>query len=101
MVDEIRRSGTLPLAGRDSPRQIPFTVDDIILHPRKRLPFHSNTTGSTRRRPTARSWRPATTTTTTTNYYLVGGGFVLSEDDAGQPKLVPRYLGRLEGVLNR
>lgn len=22
-------------------------------------------------------------------YYLVGGGFVLSEDDAGQPKLVP------------
>ncbi|HUJ05767.1 MAG TPA: L-serine ammonia-lyase [Streptosporangiaceae bacterium] len=80
-VQAVRHSGRLRLGG--TAREIDFDVHhDIVLHRRKRLPFHSNAmvfvataadgTGLSRR-----------------TYYSVGGGFVLGEDVAGGPLLVP------------
>ena len=78
-VDAVRREGELLLAGE---HPIAFSVDDdVVLHRRKRLDFHSNGMlfqaldaggGQVDRRA----------------YYSVGGGFVLDEDDAGDPAVV-------------
>ncbi len=83
-VEHARRTGRLLLRGAGAAaREIDFDVDgDVVLHRRKRLPFHSNAMvfsatdadgGELSRR----------------TYYSVGGGFVLSEDEAGSPSLVP------------
>ena len=55
---------------------IAFSVDDdLVLHRRKKLPFHSNGMRFTReRRGRARAAERGT-------YYSVGGGFVLDEDE--------------------
>ncbi|HEX9035329.1 MAG TPA: L-serine ammonia-lyase [Streptosporangiaceae bacterium] len=88
-VDEVRQSGRL-LLGAGGPvdavvrgRAISFDVDrDIVLHRRKRLPFHSNAMLFTARAADGAELCRKT-------YYSVGGGFVLGEDQAGGPLLVP------------
>src|SRR5829696_4601616 len=62
----------------------PVAVDvdeDVVLHRRKRLPFHSN--GMVFRALDAEGAE-----LTRREYYSVGGGFVLDEDEAGRPALV-------------
>jgi L-serine dehydratase len=84
-VEQVRRSGRLELGARGSgpPQAIAFDVDsDIVLHRRKRLPFHSNAMVFT-----ASDAEGAELSRRT--YYSVGGGFVLGEDVAGGPQLVP------------
>ena len=79
LVEQVRSTGTLPLAG-GSP--ISFSPDDdIVLHRRKRLEFHSNGM-----RFAALDAAGAEICART--YYSVGGGFVLGEDEAGRPALV-------------
>ncbi|HEV2796129.1 MAG TPA: serine dehydratase beta chain, partial [Nocardioides sp.] len=80
MVQQVRDSGRLAVAGSHG---IDFDADDdIVMHRRKRLEFHTNgmvfqaldaSGGELRRR----------------EYYSVGGGFVLGEDDLGNPAVVP------------
>jgi L-serine dehydratase len=78
-VDAIRAEGKLRLAGE---HPIAFTVDDdVVLHRRKRLEFHSN--GMLFRALDAEG-----NELSRREYYSVGGGFVLDEDDAGNPVLV-------------
>ncbi|MCZ2818111.1 L-serine ammonia-lyase [Modestobacter sp. VKM Ac-2984] len=78
-VETIRHEGKLRLAGD---HLIAFSVDDdVVLHRRKRLDFHSNgmlfvasdADGAELSRR---------------EYYSVGGGFVLDEDEAGNPVIV-------------
>ena len=79
LVEQVRSTGTLPLAGG---RPISFSPDDdIVLHRRKRLEFHSNGM-----RFAALDAAGAEICART--YYSVGGGFVLGEDEAGRPALV-------------
>jgi L-serine dehydratase len=92
LVDEVRETGRLRLpAGPIDPagpmdtagREIAFDVDeDIVLHRRKRLPFHSNgmrfAAEDGQRRQICERY-----------YYSVGGGFVLGEDEAGTLAIVP------------
>ncbi|SEC22204.1 L-serine dehydratase [Nocardioides exalbidus] len=79
MVAEVRETGELLLAGK---HRIAFAADDdVVMHRRKRLEFHTNgmvflatdASGADVRRR---------------EYYSVGGGFVLDEDDVGNPVLV-------------
>jgi L-serine dehydratase len=78
MVQDVLASGRIRLAGR---HPVPFTTDDVVMHRRKRLDFHTNgmvfqahdADGSSVRRR---------------EYYSVGGGFVLGEDDLGNPAVV-------------
>ena len=85
-VDRVRSTGRLTLGrcgGRGGAPAIAFDVDgDIVLHRRKRLPFHSNAMVFT-------ATDAAGAELSRRTYYSVGGGFVLGEDDAGGPKLVP------------
>jgi L-serine dehydratase len=80
LVDEVRETGRLWLP---TEREIGFDVDsDIVLHRRKRLPFHSN------------GMRFAAVDDQGGQicerfYYSVGGGFVLGEDEAGTLAIVP------------
>jgi L-serine dehydratase len=82
-VQAVRRSGRLELPGGPT---ISFSVDDdIILHRRKRLPFHTNgmlftATGSNGELLAERT------------YYSVGGGFVVGEDETGTKALVPETI---------
>ena len=78
-VAAVRAEGKLWLAGE---HLIAFSVnDDVVLHRRKRLEFHSNgmlfwaldADGNELSRR---------------EYYSLGGGFVLDEDDAGHPVIV-------------
>jgi L-serine dehydratase len=79
MVADVRASGTLRLLGRVP---VPFNVDeDVILHRRKRLEFHSNGM-----RFAALDAAGAELSART--YYSVGGGFVLGEDETGRPAIV-------------
>jgi L-serine dehydratase len=79
IVAGVRTSGTLRLLGRVP---IPFDVDeDVILHRRKRLEFHSNAL-----RFAALDGNGAELSART--YYSVGGGFVLGEDAAGRPAII-------------
>jgi L-serine dehydratase len=78
-VDAVRREGKLALAGE---HPIAFSVDDdVVLHRRKRLEFHSN--GMRFRALDAEGAE-----VDRREYYSVGGGFVLDEDDAGNPAIV-------------
>src|SRR3954465_1839116 len=78
-VDAVRREGKLALAGE---HVIAFSVDeDVVLHRRKRLEFHSN--GMLFRALDAEGGEVSRR-----EYYSVGGGFVLDEDDAGNPAIV-------------
>src|SRR6476469_3022852 len=80
MVQQVRDSLRLDLAGTHG---IDFDPDeDVVMHRRKRLEFHTNgmvfqafdaAGGELRRR----------------EYYSVGGGFVLGEDDLGNAVVVP------------
>jgi L-serine dehydratase len=79
MVDAVRESGVLRLPGTEG---IAFDVDeDVILHRRKRLPFHPNAIRFAALDASGAELGART-------YYSVGGGFVLGEDEAGQKKIV-------------
>src|ERR1700722_497847 len=79
LVVTVRSAGTLALLGR---APIVFDVDeDVILHRRKRLEFHSN--GMLFAALDAAGGQLSART-----YYSVGGGFVLGEDEAGRPAIV-------------
>ncbi len=79
IVDQVRESGLLPLLGR---HHITFTAaDDIVLHRRKRLAFHSNAMRFLALDAAGRELSQRT-------YYSVGGGFVLTEDEAGTKHLI-------------
>ena len=78
-VDAVRREGELALAGE---HPIAFSVDeDVVLHRRKRLEFHSNGM-------LFRALDEGGDEVDRREYYSVGGGFVLDEDDAGNPAIV-------------
>jgi L-serine dehydratase len=57
-------------------------AEDIVLHRRKRLPFHSNAMTFTALGADGSELAART-------YYSIGGGFVLGEDEAGAPAIVP------------
>jgi len=79
MVARLQTSRELMLLGR---QPIRFDVDDdVVLHRRKRLEFHSNGM-----RFAALDAAGAELSART--YYSVGGGFVLGEDEAGRPAIV-------------
>jgi L-serine dehydratase len=94
-VAAVRAEGKLQLAGE---HPIVFSVDDdVVLHRRKRLEFHSN--GMLFRALDADG-----NELSRREYYSVGGGFVLDEDDAGHPVIVEdrtpvRYPFRTGGEL--
>ena len=78
-VDQIRATGQLPVAGE---HRVAFDMDeDIVLHRRKRLDFHTNGMLFVALGRDAQTLRRR-------EYYSVGGGFVLDEDEAGRPVLV-------------
>jgi L-serine dehydratase len=78
-VAAVRADGKLLLAGE---HPVSFDVDDdVVLHRRKRLPFHSNGM-------VFRALGADGAELTRREYYSVGGGFVLDEDEAGRPTLV-------------
>jgi L-serine dehydratase len=78
-VAAVRNEGKLLLAGE---HPVAFDPDeDVVLHRRKRLPFHSN--GMVFRALDADGAE-----LTRREYYSVGGGFVLDEDEAGRPALM-------------
>jgi L-serine dehydratase len=78
-VTAVRTDRELLLGGK---RPIAFSVDDdVVLHRRERLPFHTN--GMRFRALDADG-----TELLTREYYSVGGGFVLDEDDTGRRVLV-------------
>ncbi|HKD88335.1 MAG TPA: L-serine ammonia-lyase, partial [Streptosporangiaceae bacterium] len=79
MVARLRNSRELALLGR---QLIRFDVaEDVVLHRRRRLDFHSNGM-----RFAALDAAGAELSART--YYSVGGGFVLGEDEAGRPAIV-------------
>ena len=78
-VAAVRAEGKLWLTGK---HPIAFSVnDDVVLHRRKRLEFHSN--GMLFRALDADGNELCRR-----EYYSVGGGFVLDEDEAGHPVIV-------------
>ncbi len=78
-VERVRREGSIQLAAE---HPVPFAVDDdVVLHRRKRLDFHSN--GMVFRALDADGRELSRR-----EYYSVGGGFVLDEDEAGDPVVV-------------
>ncbi|HEY1618997.1 MAG TPA: L-serine ammonia-lyase [Streptosporangiaceae bacterium] len=80
LVDAVRDSGVIPLPGTGG---VACDVDDdIVLHRRKRLPFHSNAMRFAALDASGCELSART-------YYSVGGGFVLGEDETGAPKIVP------------
>jgi L-serine dehydratase len=80
LVASVRESGRMRLLGR---REIGFDIgEDVILHRRKRLPFHSNAMRFA-------ALAPGEAELSVRYYYSVGGGFVLGEDEAGNPQIVP------------
>src|SRR5215472_2606340 len=80
LVARIRETGRLTLPGD---HDIAFDVDsDIVLHRRKRLPFHSNGMRFAAEDGQGRQICER-------YYYSVGGGFVLGEDEAGALAIVP------------
>jgi L-serine dehydratase len=78
-VDAVRREGKLVMGGE---HVVAFSVDDdVVLHRRKLLEFHSN--GMLFRALDAEGHDVSRR-----EYYSIGGGFVLDEDDAGNPAIV-------------
>jgi L-serine dehydratase len=79
LVDAVREAGVLPLPGSAG---VPFDIDeDVILHRRKRLPFHPNAM-----RFAALDSGGGELSVRT--YYSIGGGFVLGQDADGRPAVV-------------
>jgi L-serine dehydratase len=79
LLAEVAGTGKLPLLGR---HVIDFEVGEhIVMHRRKRLPYHPN---GMRFTAADGSGMPLRTRT----YYSVGGGFVLDEDAAGAGRVV-------------
>ena len=79
-VCAVRERGRLALLGR---HVIDFAVDDdVVLHRRKRLEFHSNGMRF-------RALDGAGDVLAQRDYYSVGGGFVLDESEIGEKRLVP------------
>jgi L-serine dehydratase len=79
IVASVRDSGTLRLLGRVP---VPFDVEeDVILHRRKRLEFHSNGMRFV-------ALDGAGVELSARTYYSVGGGFVLGEDETGRPAIM-------------
>ncbi|WP_299038598.1 L-serine ammonia-lyase [uncultured Pseudokineococcus sp.] len=78
LVERVREEGRLRLAGE---HEIAFSPDDVVLHRRKRLPFHTNGMVFT-------AVDGAGEVLARREYYSVGGGFVLDEDETGAPVLV-------------
>jgi L-serine dehydratase len=81
LVAEVAETGRLRL-GPAGPAVAFDPAEDIVLHRRRRLPFHSNgmrfvAVDDQDREIAART------------YYSVGGGFVLGEDETGAPRIVP------------
>ena len=80
LADQVRETGRLRLPGGP---EIAFdTGEDIVLHRRKRLPFHSNGMRFAAEDDQGRQIDER-------YYYSVGGGFVLGEDEAGTLAVVP------------
>ncbi len=77
-VDRVQDTGRLWLKGK---QEIGFTVDDVVMHRRRTLPFHAN--GMTFQAFDADGAQLDHRT-----YYSVGGGFVVS-DEPGGPRVVP------------
>jgi L-serine dehydratase len=78
-VATVRATGVLQLGGK---REIAFALDDdVILHRRRRLPFHTNGM-------LFAAMDGGGQTLLEREYYSVGGGFVLDQDEAGRPVLV-------------
>ncbi|MET8468165.1 L-serine ammonia-lyase [Streptomyces sp. NPDC006422] len=62
---------------------VPLALDtDVVLHRNKRLEFHSNAM-------TFEAWGADGASLSRRTYYSVGGGFVLDEDEAHGPRIVP------------
>ncbi|HET9897596.1 MAG TPA: L-serine ammonia-lyase [Streptosporangiaceae bacterium] len=79
-IERARATGRLALAGS---REIAFDVDeDVVLHRRKRLPFHSNAM-------VFAAFSADGSELSQRTYYSVGGGFVLDQEHASGPSLVP------------
>ncbi|MFY0409298.1 serine dehydratase beta chain, partial [Solicola sp. PLA-1-18] len=73
VLDAVRTSGKLDLLGRHA---VVFDLDDdVVMHRRKRLPFHTN--AMTFEALDADGARVVLRT-----YYSIGGGFVLDETEA-------------------
>ncbi|GGO14915.1 L-serine dehydratase [Microbispora rosea subsp. aerata] len=80
VLDRIRRSGLVRLLGK---REVPFTEDEhLVMHRRKRLPYHPNGMIFT-------AYGPGGETLRTRTYYSVGGGFVVDESVTGADRVVP------------
>jgi L-serine dehydratase len=78
LVARVRETGRLALPGG---HEIAFDPDsDIVLHRRKRLPFHSNGMLFAAVDDRGESVLERT-------YYSIGGGFVLAEDSRGAPRI--------------
>jgi L-serine dehydratase len=78
-VATVRANGVLRLGGK---HDIAFALgDDVVLHRRKRLPFHTNGM-------LFAAMDGDGQTLLEREYYSVGGGFVLDQDEAGRPVLV-------------
>ncbi|MEJ5913531.1 L-serine ammonia-lyase [Pseudokineococcus sp. 1T1Z-3] len=77
-VERVRTDGLLALGGH---HDIAFTVEDVVLHRRKRLPFHTNGMLFV-------ACDAAGEELDRRELYSVGGGFVLDQDEAGQAVLV-------------
>jgi len=79
LVEQVREQDALALLGS---KAIEFSIDDdIVLHRRRRLEFHSNGMRFT-------ALDGGGTELSARTYYSVGGGFVLGEDEAGRPAIV-------------
>jgi L-serine dehydratase len=80
MTAAVAETGRLRLP---SGREIGFDpAEDIVLHRRRRLPFHSNAMRFA-------AVDEADHELAARTYYSVGGGFVLGEDETGAPQIVP------------
>ena len=86
-VDRLREDHRLLLAGSHATACDPD--EDIVLHRKKSLPFHSNGMRFT-------AWEAAepgeaAEPLRTREFYSVGGGFVLDEDEVGEGVIVPDH----------
>lgn len=80
MVQDVRSTRVLHLGGE---HPIAFDADeDVVMHRRKRLEFHTNGMVFEARDADDAVLRRR-------EYYSVGGGFVLDEDECGNPVVVP------------
>jgi L-serine dehydratase len=79
-VQEVRDKRRIGLMGR---RWIDFDpAEDVILHRRKRLEFHTNGMRFV-------AVDAASTVIAERDYFSVGGGFVLDQDEVGNQRIVP------------